>query len=144
MASTMEDSFSFSSDDCEKAMEEYSSYEEKVISGLIVQMFYFAYTINTIKEIDQELVDIAQSFGGHATREQGILNNRRDIDFEFSSSHDAELFRLKINSSARFYLHQGLNVMGKIHEKPTMEQLMDRKELLKQINCGPDSCLLQV
>lgn len=61
---------------------------------------------------------------------------RRDIDFEFSSIEDASRFSEKINSTARFYIHNGLNVLGEVVPKPTIEELRQKKEELKKINCG--------
>ena len=126
--------------DCEQMMDEYTSYDEKIVKGLIVQMYYFGYSPNVIKTVDHELKAMAAECHGTYTGEQGITNGRRDIDFEFQDAEHAATFSQKILASARFYLHQGINVYGQLHPKPSIHELEVKKEQLKKINCGEDDC----
>lgn len=128
------------SKDCEKLMDEYTSYNEKVISGLVVQLYYSAYSLDTVCETDAELCAIAAHDSGLPTGEQGLHRCRRDIDFEFPEVAQASRFAAKINSSVRFSLHQGLNVAGQVIPRPTIEALHQRKNQLKKIHCGSDVC----
>lgn len=122
--------------DCEKMMDEFTSYDEKVIQGFIVQMYYHAYSMNIIYATDEELKKLAKEFDGIPTGEQGIHSWRRDIDFKFSSLENAFKFKEKIQSSARFYLHEGLNNLGQIIPKPSFEELERKKMELKRVNCN--------
>jgi hypothetical protein len=145
-----------SSPDCEKLMDEFTEHDEKVIRGSIVQLYYYVRSYNMIKIMDDELTRLAAQYGGRVTAgmfflrnlilswkktelthiEQGIHHWRRDIDFEFPSIEEASRFSEKINNTARFFIHSGLNVLGEIVPKPTIEELQQKREELKKINCG--------
>lgn len=110
-------------------------YEKKIVDNLIVQTFYFFTLIETLQSLDSELSEIAQEYGGVLAGEQGIFNNRRDIDFEFENQYQANEFSKKLQQSLRFHTHKKMNIMGQLVEKPFPEQLIEKQQKLKEINC---------
>lgn len=52
--------------DCETYMEKISAYEEKIINGLIVQVYYYFMSFEAIGKNDKEILSIAQEYGGFA------------------------------------------------------------------------------
>lgn len=45
--------------DCEEIMNRFVVYDEKIVKGFIVQIFYYVRSLSTVKQNDQELKDIA-------------------------------------------------------------------------------------
>jgi len=129
-------SVDFSSTDCEKLMEEYTLYDEKIIKGLIVQLYYFAQSHIVMKTQDDELKNIAKECNGIFTGQQGIINERRDIDFEFEDNLDSAMFCKRIELTARFFIHKGINIQGQLFAKSSMEELENKRNELKKINCN--------
>ncbi len=130
----------FTAKDCEKLMEEYTAYDEKIVRGVVVQLYYFAQSPTVIKSQDDELKMLAKEFGGEFTGQQGMVNSRRDIDFEFVDDLDAARFCKRIDCTARFYVHNGINVQGQVVIKPSIEELENKRNELKKINCGSSIC----
>lgn len=132
----------YTAKDCEKLMDEFTQYDEKIIKGLIVQVYYyFTCSIDIVLAYDTELNKMAQNHEGVSTGQQGIINNRRDIDFEFSKKEDAENFINSINNTLRFYIHEKANVKGQLVEKMSLQDMENKKTMLKKINCSESVCL---
>jgi hypothetical protein len=128
-------------EDCEKYMEQYASYDEKIVKGLITQVYYHVSSYQLVRDIDEELDRIASEYGGFQTGEQGLRHGKRDLDFEFQSVEDARNYTERISSTLRFHVLQDkINVMGHLIDKPSILEIEERKKKLKSVNCGPDKC----
>src|ERR1700677_4375869 len=86
-------------EDCEKYMEQYASYDEKIVKGLIVQIFYHVESYNLVNNIDEELARTAGEYDGYATGEQGFRHGTRDLDFEFQTIENAKRFSERMVAS---------------------------------------------
>lgn len=121
--------------DCEKLMDSFTDYDEKVVRGTIVQVYYFFDSVNMLKTYDVEVKAIASSFRGISTGNLAVIRNRRDLDFEFSHIELANSFRTRLKASIKFFEHKQMNMMGHLIDKPTIAQLEEKKRVLKEINC---------
>lgn len=122
--------------DCEKLIDEYSLYDEKIVLGNIIQIYYFIESYQCIKDKDNILINLSKKYNGNCTGQECIINGRRDIDFEFNNIENANKFILKIEKTVDFFIHKGISIKGDIIKKPTLLELEERKNKLKILNCG--------
>jgi hypothetical protein len=120
--------------DCKKAMEGFFQYEEEIINGLIVQVYYNI-DDKPILMRDNKLYQLAYEFGGTPTGETGIFDaSRRDIDFRFNDHDSASRFRGVLCSYNYFY-HSKLNRNGKLENMPSIIEIQNYKEQFSRLNC---------
>jgi hypothetical protein len=132
-------------EDCVEKSSNIFSYDEKVVRGLIVQIYYgtscppelnrpLSSNLQYIKENDAILANIAANFEGRLTGENGIVGERRDIDFEFSTRDLGDSFQSQLLGT-KYNVHQDLNIFGTLVAKPSIEKLRLKRERINHIKC---------
>jgi hypothetical protein len=121
-------------DDCIEQSKWIFAYDEKVVLGKIVQVYYISKALDSIKQRDAELSKIASLFGGVATGENSLVQGRRDIDFEFPSKIEASAFVNHLDGQ-RVYIHEKLNIFGNLVDKPSVEKIEAKRERLNHEKC---------
>lgn len=133
-----------SMDDCFAKVAQITEYDEKIIQGKIIQMWYRIGSSfhGSIEEVDQKIQENAEEFGGRLTGETGIFisQERRDLDIEFPTVEKAVAFRSHILSTAElfhtYFFHSKLNIKGKLSNFPTIEQIENKKKMIQKLHCS--------
>lgn len=122
-------------EDCVNQIQKIFVYDEKVIRGLIVQVFYqlsrIVPTINRSK--DMFLKSMAEYCRGELS-EVGIGKGRRDMDFIFSDVENANAFKRLLQAhNQEYFIHDKLNVMGDLVDKPSLDSIVHKREDRKSV-----------
>lgn len=136
-------------EDCAKQVQNVWTYEEEIILGKVMQLFYHVPVlvqeqdiVQHLKETDETLKNIAQKYHGtiSGTSQLRMRTRRRDIDFTFPSAAHAKQFRKYMKhtsttsptSTRRFHVHKHLRMDDRFYPKPstTTEIQLRRAHLL--------------
>jgi hypothetical protein len=122
--------------DCEKCIGAFFQYEKEVIEGKIVQSFYYLSAKKDTFDIDSKLDKLARESFGIPTGENGIYNGeRRDVDFKFDNTNQANEFKLKLLLHG-FYYHSQLNRSGELKDMPSVIEIQNSIQEAIKLNCN--------
>lgn len=121
--------------DCTECIARYMKYEEDVVVGFVVQVFYFISDIEDIVDKDRSLSSIASKFGGSRTGQFGLHDGiRRDIDFYFPNLDKANAFRKEAEKQG-YKFHDKYNRNGELLEYPSLTEITSVRNKLVEMNC---------
>lgn len=110
-------------------------YEEDVVNGLIVQVFYYIGDIEDISQKDRFLFDKSFKYGGARTGQCGLYDAiRRDIDFYFSAHENAAAFKKEVEKEG-FQFHHKYNRNGELLDYPSLTEITTVRNKLVELNC---------